>query len=58
MSKAFCWKAVLCIVARIKGPSEYGIINCQRGTMGSISLEVFADADYVSKAVDRQLMSN
>ena len=26
--------------------------------MGSISLEVFADADYVSKAVDRQLMTN
>ena len=48
MSKAFYCKAVLCIIARIKGPSEYGIIYCQRGTMGSISLEVFADADYVS----------
>ena len=57
MSKALYWKAVLCILARIKGPREYGVIY-QRGTMGSISSEVFADADYVSKATDKQSMSN
>ena len=33
--------------------SEYGI-TFQRGTLCSISLEVFADADYASKATDRR----
>ena len=40
----------------IDGTSEYGIIF-QRGTLSSISLEVFADAYYASKANDRRLVS-
>ena len=56
MPKAIYWKAALCILACIKGPRKYGVIH-QRGTMGSISLEVFAVADYVSKATDKQSMS-
>ena len=40
----------------INGTSEYGI-TFQRGTSSSISLEVFADADYASKATDRRSVS-
>ena len=56
MPKVIYWKASLCILACIKGLREYGVIY-QRGTVGSISLEVFADADYVSKATDKPSMS-
>ena len=56
MPGAMYWKAALCILACMKGPREYGIIY-QRGTMGNISLEVFTDADYVSKAIDKPSMS-
>ena len=38
------------------GTSEYGI-TFQRGTLSGISLEVFADADYASKATDRWSVS-
>ena len=37
----------------INGTSEYGT-KFQRGTLSSISLEVFANADYSSKATDMQ----
>ena len=37
----------------MNGTSEYGI-TFQRGTLASISLEVFADPDYASKATDRR----
>ena len=40
----------------INETSEYGI-TFQRGTSSSISLEVFADADYASKATDRRSVS-
>ena len=40
----------------INGTSEYGI-TFQRGTLSGISLEVFADADYASKATDRRSIS-
>ena len=36
--------------------SEYGI-TFQRETLSSISLEVFADADYASKATDKRSIS-
>ena len=38
------------------GTSEYGI-TFQRGNLSGISLEVFADADYASKATDRRSVS-
>ena len=44
------------ILEYINGTSEYGI-TFQRGTLSSISLEVFADADYASKATDRRSVS-
>ena len=50
------WKAALSILEYINGTSEYGI-TFQRGTLSSISLEVFADADYASKATDRRSVS-
>ena len=40
----------------INATSEYGI-TFQRGTLSDISLEVFADADYASKATDRRSVS-
>ena len=40
----------------LNGTSQYGI-TFQRGTPSSISLEVFADADYASKATYRRSIS-
>ena len=54
--KAILWKAALGIIAYINGTSCFGI-TYQRGTLASISLEVFADADYASKAPDRRSVS-
>ena len=54
--RAIHWKAALGIVEYINGTSEYGI-TFQRGTLSGISLEVFADADYASKATDRRSVS-
>ena len=51
--RAIHWKATLGILEYIDGTSDYGI-TFQRGTLSSISLEVFADADYASKATDKQ----
>ena len=52
-AKAIHWKAALGILAYINGTSGFGI-TYQRGTLASISLEVFADANYASKAIDRR----
>ena len=54
--KAIHWKAALGILAHIKCTSDFGI-TCQRGTLVSIFLKVFADADYPSKATDRSSVS-
>ena len=54
--KPIHWKAALGILAYINGTSDFGIIY-QRGTLASISLEVFADADYANKATDRRSVS-
>ena len=50
------WKAALGILAYINGTSGFGIIF-QRETITCISLEVFEDADYASKAADRRSVS-
>ena len=54
--KVIHWKAALGILAYINGTSDFGI-TCQRETLASISLEVFADPDYASKATDRRSVS-
>ena len=54
--RAIHWKVALGILEYINGTSEYGI-TFQRGTLSSILLEVFADADYASKATDRRSVS-
>ena len=54
--KAIHLKAALGISEYINRTSEYGI-TFQRGTLSGISLEVFADADYASKATDRLSVS-
>ena len=54
--RAIDWKAAIGILEYINGTSEYGI-KLQRGTLSSISLEVFADADYASKATGRRSVS-
>ena len=55
--KAIHWKAALGILAYIDGTSGFGI-TYQRGTSVGIYLEVFADADYASKATDRRSVSD
>ena len=52
--KAIHWKAALGILAYINGTSGFGI-TYQRETSVSISLEVFADADYASKKTDPEV---
>ena len=54
--RAIHWKAALGISEYINGTSEYDI-TFQRGTLSSISLEVFADADYVFKATGTRSVS-
>ena len=54
--RAIHWKAVLGILEYINGTREYGI-TFQRGTLSSISMKVFVDADYASKATDRRSVS-
>ena len=50
--KAIRWKSVLVILAYMNGSCGFGI-TYQRATSVGISLEVFADADYASKEIDR-----
>ena len=47
------WKSALGILAYINGTCGFGI-TYQRGTTVGISLEVFVDADYASRATDRR----
>ena len=54
--RAIHWKAALGVLEYINGTSEY-VITFQRGTLSGISLEVFADADYASKATERRSVS-
>ena len=54
--RAIHWKAARGILEYINGTNEYGI-TFQRGTLSSISLEVFADADYASNATDGSSVS-
>ena len=54
--KAVHWKSALGILAYINGTCGFGI-TYQRGTTVGISLEVFADADYASRATDRRSVS-
>ena len=54
--KAIHWKSALGILAYINGTCDLGI-TYKRGTTVGISLEVFADADYASRATDRRSVS-
>ena len=54
--KAVHWKLALDILAYTNGTCGFGI-TYQRGTTVGISLKVFADADYASKATDRRSVS-
>ena len=54
--KAVHWKSTLGILAYINGTCGFGI-TYQRGITVGISLEVFADADYASRATDRRSVS-
>ena len=54
--RAIHWKAAHGILEYTNGTSEYGI-TFQRGALFSISLEVFANADYACKATDRRSVS-
>ena len=54
--RAIHWKAALGTLEYINGTSDYGV-TFQRETLSSVSLEVFAGANYASKATDRRLVS-
>ena len=51
------WKAALDMLEYVEGTNEY-IITSQRGTLSSILLKVFADAEYASKATGRRWVSS
>ena len=46
------WRAALSILGYVRRTSSFGV-TFQRGTAGGLSLKVFADTDYASKAADR-----
>ena len=50
------WRAALGILGYLRRTSRFGIAF-QRGTVGGLSLQVFADADYASVAADRRSVS-
>ena len=50
------WRATMGILGYVKRTSGFGIIF-QRGTVGGLSLQAFADADYASVAADRRSVS-
>ena len=50
------WRAALDILGYVRWTSSFGI-NSQRGIVGGLSLQVFADADYASKAADKKSVS-
>ena len=54
--KVIHWKSALGILAYINGTCGIGI-TYQRGTTVGNSLEVFADADYASRATERRSVS-
>ena len=54
--KAVHWKSALGTLAYINGTCGFGI-TYRRGTTVGFSLEVFADADYASRATDRRSVS-
>ena len=55
-TEAINWKSALGILAYINGTCGFGI-TYHRGTTVGISLEVFPDACYASKATDRRSVS-
>ena len=55
--KAVHWKLALGILAYVNGTCGFGI-TYQRGTTVGIPLEIFADADYASRATDRRSVSS
>ena len=56
--KAIHWTSALGILAYTNVSYDCGLgITYQRGASVGISLEVFADADYASKATDRRSVS-
>lgn len=54
--KSIHWRAALGILGYVKRTSSLGI-TFQRGRMEGVTLQVFADADYASKAADRRSVS-
>ena len=46
-------KAAIGILAYFNGTFDFGL-TYQRGTLASVSFDVFADADYASKATDKR----
>ena len=54
--RAIHWKSALGVLAYIYGTCSFGN-TYQRGITVGISLEVFPDADYASKATDRRSVS-
>ena len=50
------WKAALGALGYRRWKSSFGI-TFQRGTVGGLRMQVFADADYASKAADRRSVS-
>ena len=54
--KSIHWRVALGILGYVRRTSSFGI-TFQRGTVAGLSMQVFADADYASKAADRRSVS-
>ena len=54
--KLIHWKTALVLLGCVRRMSSFGI-TLQRGTVGGLSLQVYADADYASKVGDRNSVS-
>ena len=55
-AKVVHWRAALGILEFVRQTSSLGN-TFQRETVGGLSIQVFADADYASKATDRRSVS-
>lgn len=50
------WRETLGILGYVRWTSSFGITS-ERGTVGGLIMQVFADADYASKAAYRRSVS-
>lgn len=51
------WRAALGVLGHVKRINSFEVTFFQKGSVAGVRMQVFADADYASKAADRQSVS-